>query len=258
MPASAAPQVYCRRQEAADNLFSSLVQAELSKGRVRDFDGLLFAAAKSPAILQILLSAGANPNSRDRRGWTPLMHAVDSGSPDAVSVLIAAGADVSARILGEGYNRESVLLIAVNRGNTDIIRTLVERVRQLDGPDPESVAAIKRMIQWGTIKEGYREPDSIQTAQINEALVHAAYRGDSDAVQLLLDSGAEPDRAVILTGTALHWAVINQHADVVRILLDAGADPYCINRDRETPLDYARNSGNLEILGLIDRAGGSR
>jgi hypothetical protein len=57
-------------------------------------------------IVQMLLRAGANPNARDLRGWSPLSMSLrywpDAPSPTslqvrAVEALLAAGADVNAR-----------------------------------------------------------------------------------------------------------------------------------------------------------------
>lgn len=48
-------------------------------------------------IVQILLKAGANPNSASRSGITPLIEAADSGNERAVEILIAAGADLNAK-----------------------------------------------------------------------------------------------------------------------------------------------------------------
>jgi ankyrin repeat protein len=44
-----------------------------------------------------LLKDGANVNTKDSRGTTPLMYAAAVGSPEMMRPLIAAGADVNAR-----------------------------------------------------------------------------------------------------------------------------------------------------------------
>jgi hypothetical protein len=43
-----------------------------------------------------LIDAGADLNARDDNGWTPLMVAARSETPEIVTLLIEAGADVNA------------------------------------------------------------------------------------------------------------------------------------------------------------------
>jgi N-acyl-D-amino-acid deacylase len=53
------------------------------------------AAYADPSVIDLLLSAGANPNARDVRGMTPLMLALASDRPNVktVQLLLAKGAD---------------------------------------------------------------------------------------------------------------------------------------------------------------------
>jgi ankyrin repeat protein len=67
---------------------------------------VLFCAAssRSPALVEFLINAGANPNKRDQNGWTALHAAVDLDRRDSkvesracILVLIKKGADPNAR-----------------------------------------------------------------------------------------------------------------------------------------------------------------
>jgi ankyrin repeat protein len=60
-----------------------------------------------------LIKAGANPNARDRRGATALMHASAYGYEDVVRVLIENGADVNLT----DYNGRTALMYAVGEEN---------------------------------------------------------------------------------------------------------------------------------------------
>jgi ankyrin repeat protein len=76
-------------------------------------------------VLQVLLDAGADVDSRDRVGNTALHRAAlgeGRGSLDAVKLLIEAGADVNA--VGLGQN--TPLHVAVRSGNPAVVRALLE------------------------------------------------------------------------------------------------------------------------------------
>ena len=54
--------------------------------------------ARTEAAMKALLAAGANPNARNKWGWTPLhLAAENSDSPAVVRALLAAGANPRAK-----------------------------------------------------------------------------------------------------------------------------------------------------------------
>jgi ankyrin repeat protein len=90
---------------AASSCDKDVVLALLERGAIvnyKDRDGGTAIEnasdrCKGGRIVKILLKAGANPNSADTFGNTPLMTAAGSGNELAVNELIAAGADVNAK-----------------------------------------------------------------------------------------------------------------------------------------------------------------
>jgi hypothetical protein len=52
---------------------------------------------REPALVEVLLDAGADPNSRDRDGLTPLMWAAAQGRLELVQLLLSRGADPNAK-----------------------------------------------------------------------------------------------------------------------------------------------------------------
>jgi ankyrin repeat protein len=89
------------------------------------------------ATVKLLLDKGADVNSVDYRGYTPLMQAAycDDASPELIRLLLAKGADINAK--GEG---ETPLSLAAKRGETEITRLL--REAQTAGRQ-SAVAALK-------------------------------------------------------------------------------------------------------------------
>ena len=71
--------------------------------------------------LQELLAAGADANSADEEGWTPLMIAAQGGHLEVMRALLAAGADTNMQKEG-GW---TALMSAVQQGHTEATRLLL-------------------------------------------------------------------------------------------------------------------------------------
>ena len=75
--------------------------------------------------------------------------------------------------------------------------------------------------------------------------------GHINMVQLLLNGGADPNRANRHGRTPLQVAAWNGRAVVVRILLDRGADPNKADRNGSTPLHDAAWKGHKYVIPLL-------
>lgn len=75
----------------------------LSPEALAEADALLITAAGNgeKRRVQLLLSAGADVNTSDRNGYTPVMRAAENGHLSVVKVLLAAGANVNVSQGGE-------------------------------------------------------------------------------------------------------------------------------------------------------------
>ena len=80
----------------------------------------------------------------------------------------------------------------------------------------------------------------------------AVLKGRKVVVQLLLDGGADPNKANENGETPLRQAAEDGHQDVVKLLLDKGADPDKADRDGYTPLQLATEYGHIDIIQLLD------
>ena len=58
----------------------------------------------SPECAKLLLEAGANPDSRDTGGKTPLITACQTGGNRSIRLLIEHGADINAKTYKTGIN----------------------------------------------------------------------------------------------------------------------------------------------------------
>ena len=87
-------------------------------------------------------------------------------------------------------------------------------------------------------------------------LNEASDNGHKDVIQLLLDRGGDPNRADGIGWTPLYRATKNGHNDVVQLLLDRGTDPNMVNNNGETPLFLASiplsgSKGRKDVVQLL-------
>ena len=74
------------------------------------------AASGSYGVVQALLALGAEVNTKDGTGFTPLISAVSAGKPEVVKELLGAGADVKAKNARE----QTALHYAASKGWVEV------------------------------------------------------------------------------------------------------------------------------------------
>lgn len=118
--------------------------------------------------------------------------ASDFSSPEAVRILLAAGADPNAK----RDDGATALIMAAQKGRAEVVEALINGDADVNAK---------------TSPEGYT------------ALILASQNGYSKVVQALLSAGADVNAKRYDGATALKMASQNEHKDVVRLLQDAGA-----------------------------------
>ena len=152
-------------------------------------DNEFWATQPSFKIVKQIIDNGADVNSIDDDGQTPLMYAVDNWSDDAaeiVKILLENGADVNAR---DKFG-DTALIMPAAHGRSKIIQTLINA-----GVDVN----VKN-------KYGYT------------ALMVASLKGHIDNVILLLENGAYKSVRTQKGETALSFAKEYGYSDVVKKL----------------------------------------
>ena len=171
-------------------------------------------------VTAALLEAGADPNARDRDGIVPLHLAARANSnPDVVTLLGEAGADPNAR---DPYGN-TPLHLAWNDGWFDRRPVMRELLRL--GADPLA------RNDAGVIAE--------QTHCDNWNTGYFAYRALPADYVRCLDAGADPNARDGERQMLLHRALQIQDPEVTALLLDAGADPNAANSFGNSPLMQA-------------------
>lgn len=240
--ADAETVAYLLAHGARHNIFSAVAMGDLAAVREliarqpadleRRMNGTLMRSMplhlavlkRQPAVMRLLLDLGANTESLDEAGFTPLdqaamLSAADPAAADLVAILEQAGATLrlpAAAALGR---------------NEDVARLLSRE------PD-----ALKPGCRWGNL------------------IVRASEHGSGAMVETLLQHGAEvnirdnPKTAIDNTAgyTPLHAAAWNGNVSAIEVLLRYGADVRAREEKyRGTPAGWADYSGHKEARDLI-------
>lgn len=163
----------------------------------------------APDIVELLLSAGADPNqnSTGTSGFSnPLYHAARGGLARVVRLLLAAGARPDA-------------------AGVIFARALQHRHYHLMQP----------LLDAGANPNGADGGERIPGADTGELIPLALAARDAEAVRVLLDAGARPDAQ----GYALREAVNECNEASVERLLAAGADPDAVAPHSTSALQLA-------------------
>ncbi|XP_056643167.1 ankyrin-3-like isoform X1 [Diorhabda sublineata] len=154
-------------------------------------------------FLELLLTFGANPDSRDRSGLTPLMKAVrQPQGMEAVLLLIKYGADVNA-MADERHDYRTVLHYAVLSGNYEIVNLMIKQGAKLNYDEEYELG----------------KPSPLDLAIL---------KGDPQIIELLIKSGADVNCSSPIIGSPLHVACadnIPNRYEIMTMLLQSGADP---------------------------------
>lgn len=238
------------------------------KGAVpREFDNpdlaLIDKACHGPVwLVQFFLHLGANPNTRSSdehypRGSTPLVEAIKGILHDSyvseskVSLLLQNGADVEFTD-GKGV---TPLMAAVNAGNENIVRTLLDH-----GADPKKTVGKLAPLSLAAKKGHYRVVKVLleKGAEVEKKtggltpLLHAVREGEHAAVRTLLDVGKADANATTMYGlTPLIIAAQKGLYSIAQTLLNGGAGVDKTDKDGMTPLMYAVKHGHADVVRML-------
>jgi ankyrin repeat protein len=198
----------------------------LSQGKVDPNeldDALRYAACGDDlAAVQELLAAGASVNGVGESGYTPLMGAINNQRIAIAKILIDAGADVNARISGNG-DTPLTLPLYYKRDSSEGVSLLLAK-----GANPNTANSVGR-----------------------SALMLATFGQPVSAVKDLLQAGANVNAQDRNGNTALMAAVEYNNVEAVRLLLKAHADRALRNKDGETALSIATSGNHAEVVQLL-------
>ncbi len=213
-----------RHQQVVELLLNA--GADMEHCQNLDSRSILGEAAKegSTACLDLLLHYGADLESRDILGYTPVIWAAKEGHPLEVSLLLSKGAELESKDV-QGYTS---LSWAAENGHEAVVRLLLER-----GADA-----------------------STTTNRGASPLYLASRNGHENVIRTLLMKGTLLESDILYGHTQMGWAICQGFESIVQWLLERGTFT-TETRDStgQTPLIFAAQRRQENIVNLLLRRG---
>lgn len=208
-----------------------------------------------PAMIEFLVARGASKEAINSTESTPLLLAAGNGNKECMEALLLRGAALEPR----DRDLMTPLHWATKNGKEECVRFLLEQganheLENRDGKRPVDLAktdAVRSLLD-NAPRGGYT------------ALQLAAYYGETDRCQEMLEAGADP-----LTGasaasaaapaaarftTPLHLAALNNHLQAARLLLQANPAAAGVRDDSgRLPVDRSaeRRKSSSDLIGAL-------
>ncbi|GFN99232.1 ankyrin-3 [Plakobranchus ocellatus] len=199
----------------------------------------------SVETVKFVLNHGADINIRCSCGDVALVLAVchleHSECMKMVTFLVKSGARVD-----KGISDQSPLVCAVSMKRPEIVRYLLESGADVNEAGDDE--GINPLIAALLCTRGI-------LSLTQETVKHIEMSVITEIVKILLEAGADPNKATCLGNTAIHVAVIECCSGAIPLLLNAGAELEVRNFDGLTPLLLAADKGIADTIGLLKRYG---
>lgn len=227
-------------------------------------------------VVEVLIEKGADINSKGQEFGSALEAASYSGFKDLVKMLLEKGADVN--IGGGQYG--TALKAASSKGHRDIAELLIENGADINilagyihlfpgclyGPDYlKKGAGFEGTPLQAAAYEGNKEvvelllekgaDVNVKRGEFGPALAAAAFKGHKEIAELLLQNGANPNIIAGFYETALHAAVFGGSEEIVELLIEKGADINIVAKDFGTALQTASSDGHQKMVDLLLQKG---
>ena len=199
------------------------------------------------------LDDGADPNSYGVNRYRLLSSAIYRGHLQVVRTLLDHGANPTPSTTGI-----TALQAAIASGRTRIAHHLLKSGITPTWQDADLAARCGRTRLLKTFLRTGIEINRLQgfggTAAVT-LVMSAAFEGEADTVQALVDAGANVSLSNENGWTALLSASACGHVEAVKALLRAGADANAADKSGDTPLKVAAKEGHVEVIALLQAAG---
>ena len=195
-------------------------------------------------VSQLLINEGANINTEDQLGNTPLLLAVRQ-SIQIIEMLLQKGVDINCR----KNARECPIIQASRSRNREIIRILLDADADIDAKNEFSQTALTVAIGNGDTNtaEMLLEEGADPNIGKPRPIIQAASIRNKRLIDILVKKGIDLNALDEQNNTALLVALQKGYQDIAHQLLQAEANPNVRNKSGEIPLILALEREYLDM-----------
>jgi ankyrin repeat protein/predicted Ser/Thr protein kinase len=186
---------------------------------------------------------------RANTGRTALILAAAKGDSEIVKTLLEKNADPDV----QDDSGATALMVAIGRQDIDMAEMLLDSTTNVNAKNDAGHTALMMAVNKGytglaVSLLGKEANPNVKGRNNATALSYAARRGQTQVVQALLENGADPNIEDKWDRTPLVEAVEYRHTETARVLLENGADPDVRDEGGYTVLITAAERGRIEIV----------
>jgi len=208
-------------------------------------------------VVEVLLQAGADINTRCKKGPTPLQTAAAKNHVLVSEFLISNGADVNMT----GPRNMRAVHNAIYNGHAEVLEVLLRNgadatLKDDDGWDSlygaasmggtQGLKLVATVINYGQSIDLDSRDNTGKTA-----LHRAVVQGHIETIKVLVSAGADLDALDEHKRSPLHFAVASEQVDLVQILVQGGGNAHVKDVQGQTPIDMARKKEMAAILTIL-------
>jgi ankyrin repeat protein len=234
---------------------------------------LTFALEVTDASMIEPLINNADLSLSDSAGNTPIFLALRYHHPEIFETLLAKNVDInSAGRSSKNVNKQTILALAVQRRNADLVGRLLEKgadpnLADDNGVTPLYEAVIGDNIDMGILRsllEKGADPNYQGTVRGSTALIYVVVNFSMpvetklEAIKLLIEKGADLNKQEFRNGqTALMYASLGSRSSpeakiqMMKFLLENGADKTLKTTEGETVIELARKNSEPEVAAAL-------
>uniref|UniRef100_A0A672Q0S5 Ankyrin-1-like n=1 Tax=Sinocyclocheilus grahami TaxID=75366 RepID=A0A672Q0S5_SINGR len=233
------------------SLFLKYVQKSMSQNEITS---ALFKAVRRnlDGVVAALIDHGADVNSCNELGYTPMLLAAEMGNAEAFKILLDNGIDPNIT----GPKDQTPLHLSALHNQPALMALLLRVGAQINSVTQDGLTPLHLASQSGhteavaQLLEG-KADIHVKDKQGRTALHCAAAQGEVSVIQLLLAAGSDANATEKEKKTPLHLAAMEGHTKAVSVLLAGKAKVGAKDMDGCSPLHHTARNGKERAAGVL-------